>query len=779
MRSHRPLERGQAEFAEPFPREKLHQKERRLSPSSGQAEFAVLIAIFIIAVVIAAIALSGTSPSSPASLSPAQRQLRALVEREAAAAAGEALRALESTGGALASTGGPAYRGNLVRSWQACSETAIPDLDRDIEPRLAAAVAALLKDRLPTAVSTLEKQPTFDLSQLRASANLVDGKADLTLTLPALLGDQPVDPLYAISVPTDYKQLHAFASDLSTELSQKRTFEYFTIASLYLSSLPTKGVLAGCGKSITIPPATLSDHLQAVASFVLANTYWWQSFPAVGPGDPKAYAFPTVNGNSYPFTPTLSFPDDFRLQSLAPIIITNTEELIPSFALFRVPECIAVYDQKYSLDYPIVFSLQDAATGGTFSFSTRVSVKDMEPNPSCDLQPIARTDPCAGACTVRATALTPAGTPIPDVSVLFGSCALGATGADGSVESTVPCGPGELSFFPADPTLEFSELPATAPPDAPLDITATLWRKPVLDTSFLMASIKRRCYPTDTVSQDCMKTDPLLPSADPVPILGDYTICTLKPNSDSDNRFTLSSVASLRTEATSPITNLNPLPAAPLDTEPGRNACLRDPASCFGNARDRISIDYLPSGPATFNTELRLIGLQSLPQDVEDLDTVPRWVQGATRTTVSIPEQDTPMTITVPIAAERSLDEYRQDVTPAGRDFEARRAASRCDLPAISFSPPPTHRYVIKHREEAADSCFPCTEARTVLSLPPFSIGEARLNDLFAPRCNLVTTGTDANGLPIQETVCTHTCDPAAVAAFAESLNARMDPICA
>ncbi len=722
-----------------------------IPPKKGQAEFAILIGILIIAAAIVVFTFAGTSPLSPPSaLSVQQRQVREIVVREATEAGQLTLKRLEATGGSLGSqAGGAPYRGHLVNYWQACSSTAVPDLTTVIQPELSAGVATILKARLPAATANLGKPVAFDLSKLTVSSAIVDGKADLRITIPATLDSQPLDPTYTTAVPTNYKQLHAFAADLAAELAENRPYEQYTIASLYLSSLPTKGLLVGCGDHITITPSQLSNKLEAVASFVLANTYWWQPFRLVGPGEEKTYSIPTVSGKTYPFTPAVSFPDGFQLRANRPIIITN-DEFLEDRGIFTVSQCVEVFDQEYSFSYPIVFSLHDTTLGTPFNLASYVSIKDMEPAARCAL-PTPAPEACALGCAAKLTVTNTAGQPLENVTGVYGSCILGTTDSSGTLESPVPCGSEELRLLPENDSYEFLRTPV--PADA-LNQTFALWRRPTFNVSFRMAGLHGRCFASDSVTADCVPTAPLAPAP-----AADYAVCGLRKNSESENRFTLLNASSARSTHAYAVTNLQPLQQADLETEPGRQACSANPSSCFGSAADNTTVSYLPVGPATFDAELRLIALQT-PTDPEDVEPLPRWVQGAIRTPVTLPEHDSNITITIPRAAEANVNDYTDAVGRPGRVREADRVRNRCGTEPVALSLPTNARWVLTRN----NGCFTCGEARTALRQDPLLLSGADLSGLFTQQCRTEQNGTEpTTGQPISIDICTWLCDPVQV----------------
>jgi len=113
---------------------------------------------------------------------------------------------------------------------------------------------------------------------------------------------------------------------------------------------------------------------------------------------------------------------------------------------FVFPVCIKLYYQKYSVNYPIVFSVRDMLTGYEFNFATEVFIDGFEPG-ECGQAGIGAAVCTELNCSASVDVVDWRGLPVEGVLVTFGGCPLGRTDANGHVEGAVACGEYELQII--------------------------------------------------------------------------------------------------------------------------------------------------------------------------------------------------------------------------------------------------------------------------------------------------------------------------------------------
>ena len=136
------------------------------------------------------------------------------------------------------------------------------------------------------------------------------------------------------------------------------------------------------------------------------------------------------------------------------------------------------------------------------------------------------------------------------------------------------------------------------------------------------------------------------------------------------------------------------------------------------------------------------------------MEALPRWVQGAIRTPVTLPEQDTNITVTIYRAAEANVNDYTDEIGRPGRVREADRVRNRCGIEPVALGLPTNARSVVTR----TNGCFTCNEARSILA-QDLSLPSADLSTLFTRQCRTVQTGTDIAGDPVYEQACNWLCD--------------------
>jgi len=440
----------------------------------GQAEFVAIIGIVVLAIVAIFFSFRPDLQLStvPTEIAQLQKEVKDSFTTLAKSGSDEILEIMETHGGYL-SVGvlenqaefsvvpSEVFLGQGVPYWQYCQNDVSPSKD-DVTSWMETGMYIYILENIGALGKTFQKDVKFDASELNVDANILNGKIDFSITLPTTVQDYSIKQPYTLAVPTNFGRILDFAKDFSKESADSRFFEYFTLASMLYSQnshdgypeLPTIGFLVDCGEVIHRSPGEVSDTLESIISYTLADILWWQDMPK-STTEPKVYAIQDVNGKKYEdLDPKFYLPDDFGIVFKKPVVITNTKDILKSINVLTIHNCMSYYNQKYSISYPVITRVKDSLTGNNFHFASLAFIDSagelqfMKPG-SCDSVPEAGTEEpsCNPSCTGRLTVSDYSGNRLEGAAVVFGDCFVGETNHWGVLEAPILCGKNNLSVY--------------------------------------------------------------------------------------------------------------------------------------------------------------------------------------------------------------------------------------------------------------------------------------------------------------------------------------------
>jgi len=665
----------------------------------AQVELVAILGLVVIAIVVVIFAFQfPTQSEAPPEIANQQRLVRESVTSTASEGARLAIERLEQTGGYIEDPVGVAYTGVAVSYWSACETNLAPSLG-EIKPRLEGAVKNHLLNTLQPAQEFQGKEVLFDLSKLKVEANILDGKIDFIITLPASIEGYAFSEPYFLSTSTNFKELYNFASDFANEAVTNRPFEKFTLASIYLSSLPTKGVLSQCGEVVYLSPEEVSQKLESIVLYGLVNTEWWRPIRPASGDETKTYSIESVSGNKYPsIRPSLKTVPGLQISVQQPVFLKNTKHVMNPTLVFRLPQCVVVYNQRYALDYPLVVTAKDKLTGNDFNFASYVYLSagtkesGMVPGSCSAIQ--ADSPSCDSPCTASFQVTRLDSSPIENAQAFFGSCKVGNSDALGRVSGPVACGLQNLTIVPPNTSFDFLEQETTA---AGIASSYQLPRKPMLSVAF------------NHVTLINVKTtvNPFVP--EPSPSI--YTGCSITP-AGAEDRYSVVDFQYKPTGQEYYINNMDP-PEVQVDY----SSCKANPASCYGNPKPTAQTT-LPEGQYNITAELR----QTNPPE-NGLYTP--YIRGAFKADFEVQPEDSPIYINIPLGID-SIDS-----TPGQKQALAQQMKAACGLETVSYSPQLYGKII-----EPKLGCFTCSGLKHVFESEASASAED-ISALFRLKLNL------------------------------------------
>lgn len=606
----------------------------------GQVEFIIVLGIiFIISIVGYYAFQSGVfNPSlAPVSVRNQQELVSNMVNDIVRQGVDETLRVMETHGGYLTidilenqsytDVEGVVFLGGGVPYWQMCENDLSPERSQ-ITDWFELGIKIYIENHINEIKEMFGKNVSFNLSELSVSADILNppyDRIDVSVFLPTSVQGYPMQqPYYTISVPTKFGYILDFAKDYSRESASERFMEVFTIASIYLSwNLPTVGILTQCGETIYLTPDELAYHLQEVVIYTITHILWWQPMP-VDPTATKTYSIESVNGRAYRDLDIEFFlPDGFKLESPDHILLTNNAIVFSAMSPFKIPQCISAYDQKYSVDYPVIIRVYDWLSGYSFNFASEVFVDNMDPGRCGDIGPPGVAHCGDLLCSARIKVEDGLGNIIEGAQVLFGDCLVGYTGPDGVAEGQISCSVENLSIYYKPSEYSFFNQPRVA---NNVNGTYVIHRKPKLTMNLYRVYIDSH----------------FVPGVFPPYI---YHVCSV----GEAEHYLLGNFISNPDEYT--ITNIDPDSVPPscgqgencencfggdtIDCEGSSeraecqervNDCRACSQQCLSNVLNPITVDYIPAGTYTMDMELlnqhtlRISGGSRSTQDVPELD---------------------------------------------------------------------------------------------------------------------------------------------------------------
>jgi hypothetical protein len=415
---------------------------------SGQAEFYFIVGLIVIALVVVYSVLSASSSPSqtnaPISVQQQQNLVKNSVLKIIRDGADLSVKEISMRGGHFEPNAGNSvvFWNVLVPYWQKCSETSMPS-KAAIKSTLESGIRNYL---LNSGLPNLYQRVFFRTQELSVSATINENNVQVSVVLPTLVENYPIQQPYQLQIPTKLGRMIDFATDFVNGNKNERWFDWFTIGSLRQSTLPTEGILTNCGERIYVTQQQQKAAFMDIIKYTIANTFWWVPLQPANPGEPKTWAIERVGSKQYKDLDIDAYlPDGFDIDVGAPIVIRSNPHVINEPFGFAFRECFTPYQQLYSISYPLVLRVKDSLMDNFFQFAIYVDTANSGIG-SCAGNPI--TDACKDlGCTANITVKNINNESVPGAIVDFANCTVGSTDNSGRLNAPVKCGQGDLLIF--------------------------------------------------------------------------------------------------------------------------------------------------------------------------------------------------------------------------------------------------------------------------------------------------------------------------------------------
>jgi len=388
---------------------------------------------------------------------------------------------MESQGGAILPifNNSVSFTRVMVPYWQKCDKTYVPSLDlltRQLENATYNYIVYNLYNRSEI---VLGKNVSVDLQAAKVTANILDNKIELEVTMPTTVQGYAVQQPYRASIPTKFGEIYKFMKAYAEEAARNRYIELFMINSIYFSKtvdeggsmhaeVPTFGMLTECGETIDRTPEQLSRGMEDLMFYTLSHIYWWMPAPT-NQSVPKVYTIESLKGKTYPqLNPLFLVDDNFGINIGSSVHLSNPRPVAKANLIFRQfvtsGWCMRPYVVSYAFQTPVILKVDDPLTGTPFNIATLIDINDMMPGncgeipPAqfCTYNPGNPSSPSAINCTSRVGEYScgncgitmrvsdEGGRGVSGVLGSFGGCSLPPSDAQGVIRANVTCDADDL-----------------------------------------------------------------------------------------------------------------------------------------------------------------------------------------------------------------------------------------------------------------------------------------------------------------------------------------------
>ncbi|MFH0956263.1 MAG: hypothetical protein V1813_00210 [Candidatus Aenigmatarchaeota archaeon] len=366
----------------------------------GQAEFALILGIVIIAAFVAVFAFSVARPPSvdQSFLTNEQKAVETYVLDALEKSSKRTLTAIYKQGGYI----DPANEGNAVRFvefggdmvpyWQVCQNTYIPT-DAKITADIEKGAGEMLWSMLPEKTDIAGKIVEFQRDSIEVEAIVHTDKVSFTAKVPSAIDGQPMDIPYKVDVDSRLGRIIDFAADFSNFQKKYRALDGNLMKLVGRSNpyidcwLPIRSVSSDEGV-YTLTWENARTCMQEHISYTLAHTRMWE-------GPPLEDDYPTESGLKYAYIPQIENAagqwlryDDLKIDfsysgADTPLKRTSNEFMLDSdpdsiiveptqIVMFTLP---GYYDITYDVSFPAAVLVTDDFMGIPFRFMTFVNIR--------------------------------------------------------------------------------------------------------------------------------------------------------------------------------------------------------------------------------------------------------------------------------------------------------------------------------------------------------------------------------------------------------------------
>lgn len=360
----------------------------------GEVGFVIILGIILVGIIVI-LYTSGIFPhpldQPPTNLKQEQKIVWDYIVNIIREGAVKNIKILENQGGYIGNLPADSPKSGLtltkVPFWVKCGNFTPPTLN-EIENTLSSLIKSHLRESLDKVTILFGKNVSFDLDKITARVNIMDSKIDFSIDFPVKVSGELIRATYTASIPTKFGRIYKFASDFSEEIAKERHFEAFTIQAIYASELRPSGLLVGCNNYFIKKPEEISEDLEDIVYYVVktieANLFNEKKINTKSPN----FGIKTVNGKKYTDLKIfMNLPKNFNIIS-TDSIVAIPKVIQPEDVDIPVSECAIYYDYNFSVNYPVIVSVQDDVidpTGNPFNFAILVDV-DKKEKGDCELQ---------------------------------------------------------------------------------------------------------------------------------------------------------------------------------------------------------------------------------------------------------------------------------------------------------------------------------------------------------------------------------------------------------
>lgn len=425
--------------------------------AKGQAEFAVIIGIVIVAAVVIIYALPNiTNPIIP---SGKYGMFKASFESLVRDGAQDTMSRLSAYGGypdnSSFQLGSVSFLGKEVPYWQKDGSVKYPN----VKDNFVQGVSSYLSKNKEGFLQEM-KMAGLEIGEPRVSANMLASKIIITVNMPTKIDGTNYPQPYTVEIPSRLGEIEEFSKAFAQYDKNSRPLEYYTLSSMIISpmeedvhSVPIQIFLTECGEYVFRSWWDIKPSLENVIKATLAQTYMPGKAPLntmMTSSSPK-YSLVPLNGKRYESLDVSFFlPDNFELTpadfQFSPDPIIAISQVIP-----MVGQCQSdpVY-VKYYLSYPAIVRVKDPLTQNVFQFAVHVYIEDNKPGDwsgtgyETDVQKQICSNP---QCSADISLKDSLGKPVDYAAVSFMGCSLGRTDSQGILRGPAPCGLGPLQVY--------------------------------------------------------------------------------------------------------------------------------------------------------------------------------------------------------------------------------------------------------------------------------------------------------------------------------------------
>lgn len=250
-------------------------------PRKGQAEFALILGLVIIAAVVGLFAMQTISPPSiaPSAMSSEQREATSFALDVVEGAVIQSVSDIYHNGGYADDSTSPLgsfdtkkLGGGEVPYWQMCGSYNVPDVESELTEQIKSNINAFVPERSVMAGKAI----TFNKFNKNVDVTIYDSRITVSVNIPTVFDGVTLPAPYVIDVPSNLGRINDFASNFARMQSDCRVLDSHLISALSKSSEYSDCFVpfspGNAERSYTLTWNNLKDCTKRYIDFSLANT---------------------------------------------------------------------------------------------------------------------------------------------------------------------------------------------------------------------------------------------------------------------------------------------------------------------------------------------------------------------------------------------------------------------------------------------------------------------------------------------------------------------------